>query len=75
MSGNFELLADNRGDLRVVLVAGDGEVLATSGPFPDIAAAVAGIASVREVAGTGHIIDRTASSSRLAFAGQRSGTA
>lgn len=70
MSGNFELLEDKLGELRVVLVAGDGEVLATSGPFPDIASAVAGIASVREVAGTGHIIDRTASASHLACAGK-----
>ncbi|MEE2522498.1 YegP family protein [Pseudarthrobacter sp. J75] len=63
MSGNFELLADNLGGLHVVLVAADGQVLASSGPFQDVAAAVAGIASVREVAGTGHIIDRTASAS------------
>lgn len=63
MSGGFELLTDKVGELRVALVAGDGTVLATSGPFPDIAAAVAGIASVREVAGTGHIIDRTTSAS------------
>lgn len=70
MSGNFELLADNLGELRVVLVTGEGEILATSGPFPDVAAAVAGIASVREVAGTGHIIDRTASAPHLACAGK-----
>ena len=60
MSGTFELVAVDVGTLRVALLSGDGEVLAVSVPFPDTAAAVAGIASVREIAGTGFIVDRTA---------------
>lgn len=70
MSGNFELQTDHLGKIQVVLVAGNGEVLAASGPYPDEAAAATGIASVREIAGTGHIIDRTATSQRSAHNGQ-----
>lgn len=59
MSGTFELISNDLGEFRVLLVAGDGEVLASSGPYADQAAVVAGIASVREIAGTGLIVDRT----------------
>lgn len=59
MSGSFELISGGLGELRVRLLADDGQVLAVSLPYADMAAAVAGIAAVREIAGTGLIVDHT----------------
>jgi uncharacterized protein YegP (UPF0339 family) len=56
MTGKFELFTDNQ-YFRFRLTAPDGTVMALSRPFPDKAAAVAGIAAVREYAGMGLITD------------------
>ncbi|GAP54862.1 UPF0339 protein TDE_0826, partial [Arthrobacter sp. Hiyo6] len=67
MAGNFELFVDADSCFRFRLTAPDGAVMAVSTAFSDKAAAVAGIAAVREYAGMGLIIDlcpaRTVSSS------------
>jgi uncharacterized protein YegP (UPF0339 family) len=56
VSGTFELLNDKLGQFRVLLLSDNREILAASVPFADKAGAVIGIASVREIAGTGLIV-------------------
>ncbi|MET3923442.1 DUF1508 domain-containing protein [Arthrobacter sp. UYEF20] len=48
MTGTFELFTDDTQYFRFRLKAADGTVMALSRSFPDKAAAVAGIAAVRE---------------------------
>jgi uncharacterized protein YegP (UPF0339 family) len=62
VSGTFELLSDKLGQFRVLLLSDNREILAASVPFADKAGAVIGIASVREIAGTGLIVAPTPSS-------------
>lgn len=57
MTGTFELFTDETTHFRFRLTAPDGTVMALSRPFPDKAAAVAGITAVREYAGMGLITD------------------
>lgn len=57
MTGTFELFTDDNQYFRFRLTAPDGTVIALSRPFPDKAAAVAGITAVREYAGMGLITD------------------
>ena len=57
MAGMFELFNDEDLNVRFRITAPDGTVMATSRPFPDKQAAVAGIRDVREYAGMGHITD------------------
>ena len=57
MTGTFELFTDDNQYFRFRLTAPDGTVIALSRPFPDKAAAVAGITAVREYAGIGLITD------------------
>ncbi|MEK0155780.1 YegP family protein [Arthrobacter oryzae] len=57
MAGMFELFADADTSFRFRLTAPDGTVMALSKPFPDKRAAVAGIAAVREYAGTGFVTE------------------
>ncbi|MFF2346458.1 YegP family protein [Pseudarthrobacter sp. NPDC058119] len=57
MAGKFEAFVDADSFFRFRLLAPDGAVIATSGPFEDKAAVVAGIAAVRECAGTGLVTD------------------
>lgn len=57
MTGTFELFHDEDKHFRFRLTAPDGTVIAVSSPFPDKAAAVAGITAVREYAGMGLITD------------------
>lgn len=57
MAGLFELFVDAQSQVRFRLTAPDGTVMAVSKAFDDKAAAVAGIAAVREYAGMGHIAD------------------
>ncbi|MET3172808.1 UNVERIFIED_ORG: uncharacterized protein YegP (UPF0339 family) [Arthrobacter sp. UYCu721] len=57
MTGTFELFHDEDKHFRFRLTAPDGTVMALSRPFPDKAAAVAGITAVREYAGMGLITD------------------
>ena len=57
MAGKFEAFIDADSFFRFRLLAPDGSVIAISGPFEDKAAVVAGIAAVRECAGTGLVTD------------------
>ncbi|PTT58804.1 DUF1508 domain-containing protein, partial [Arthrobacter sp. HMWF013] len=60
MAGKFELFIDAESLYRFRVTAPDGTVMAVSTSFRDKAAAVAGIAAVREYAGMGLISDLTA---------------
>jgi uncharacterized protein len=57
MAGVFEVFVDAESQFRFRLKAPDGSVLAVSAPFEDKRAAAAGIADVRECAGTGLVTD------------------
>lgn len=57
MAAVIELFHDRDNAFRFRLKTSDGTVIAVSKPFPDKAAAVAGIRAVRECAGTGLITD------------------
>ncbi|MBD1542832.1 YegP family protein [Arthrobacter sp. IA7] len=57
MAAVFEVFVDAESQFRFRLKAPDGSVLAISAPFEDKRAAAAGIADVRECAGTGLIAD------------------
>lgn len=57
MAGMFEVFVDGESYFRFRLTAPDGTVVALSACFDDKAAAVAGIAAVRECAGMGLITD------------------
>ncbi|MGN7201202.1 YegP family protein [Arthrobacter sp. SAFR-044] len=57
MAGKFEAFVDAESFFRFRLLAPDGAVIAVSGPFEDKAAVAAGIAAVRECAGTGLVTD------------------
>jgi uncharacterized protein YegP (UPF0339 family) len=57
MAGKFEAFVDSDSSFRFRLLAPDGAVMAVSGPYPDKAALAAGIAAVRECAGTGLVTD------------------
>lgn len=60
MAGMFELFIDADASFRFQLTAPDGTVMAVSRAFPDKAAAVDGIAAVREYAGMGHVRELSA---------------
>ena len=57
MAGKFEVFLDSDSHFRFRLAAPDGTVMAVSGAFEDKAAVAAGIAAVRECAGTGLVTD------------------
>ncbi|WP_045730024.1 YegP family protein [Pseudarthrobacter chlorophenolicus] len=57
MAGKFEVFLDSQSKFRFRLLGADGAVLAVSQAFNDKAAVVAGIAAVRECAGTGLVTD------------------
>lgn len=57
MAGKFEVFLDSDSQFRFRLTAPDGTVMAVSGAFENKAAVVAGIAAVRECAGTGLVTD------------------
>ncbi len=57
MAGKFEVFLDSDSHFRFRLAAPDGTVMAVSGAFEDKAAVAAGIAAVRECAGTGLVSD------------------
>jgi uncharacterized protein len=57
MAGIFEVFVDAESQFRFRLKAPDGTVVAVSAAFGDKAAAVAGIAAVRECAGMGLVTD------------------
>jgi uncharacterized protein len=57
MAGKFEAFIDADSFFRFRLLAADGAVVAVSGPYQDKQALAAGIAAVRECAGTGLVTD------------------
>lgn len=57
MAGKFEAFVDSDAYFRFRLLAPDGAVVAVSGPYEDKHALAAGIAAVRECAGTGLVTD------------------
>ncbi len=57
MAATIELFHDRDNAFRFRLKTPDRTVIAVSRPFPDKAAAVAGIRALRECAGTGLITD------------------
>ncbi|MDQ0827388.1 uncharacterized protein YegP (UPF0339 family) [Arthrobacter sp. B2I5] len=57
MAGKFEAFIDADSFFRFRLLAPDGAVVAVSGPYRDKQALAAGIAAVRECAGTGLVTD------------------
>src|SRR6476620_10367886 len=62
MAGMFEVFLDADSQFRFRLKAPDGAVMAVSGGFRDRSAVAAGIAAVRECAGTGLVTDLSAGS-------------
>ncbi|WP_426765619.1 DUF1508 domain-containing protein [Pseudarthrobacter sp. 1G09] len=57
MAGKFEVFLDPQSKFRFRLLGVDGAVMAVSQAFNDKAAVAAGIAAVRECAGTGLVTD------------------
>ena len=57
MAGKFEVFLDPESMYRFRLLAPDGAVMAVSGAFEDKREVAAGIAAVRECAGTGLVTD------------------
>ena len=58
--GKFEIVRVDGGGFLIRMLDGNGAVLALSRAYPDIAAAVEGVESVRECAAAAHISDETA---------------
>lgn len=59
MSGYFKLVDAHDDGFRIKLVAGDGTLMAVSAFFPTKQAAVQGINLLREIAGTGPVVDHS----------------
>lgn len=59
MSGYFKLVDAHDHGYRLKLMSGDGELVAVSAYFPTKQAAVEGINVIREIAGTGPVMDST----------------
>jgi uncharacterized protein YegP (UPF0339 family) len=57
MAGKFEAFVDHNSFFRFRLLGPDGSIMAISGPFDTKSALAAGIAAVRECAGTGLVTD------------------
>ncbi|MET1085691.1 MAG: DUF1508 domain-containing protein [Arthrobacter sp.] len=57
MAGKFEAFVDHDSFFRFRLLGPDGTIMAVSGPFDSKFALAAGIAAVRECAGTGLVTD------------------
>lgn len=57
MAGKFEVFLDSDSRFRFRLTAPDGTVMAVSEAYEDKSAVAAGIAAVRECAGTGLVTD------------------
>jgi uncharacterized protein len=55
MAGKFELFTDEDSNVRFRMIGPDGSVLALSRAFADTRSAAAGVAAMRECAGTGLI--------------------
>lgn len=59
MSGYFKLVDAHDHGYRLKLMAGDGTLIAVSAYFPTRQAAIEGIDVIREIAGTGPVMDHT----------------
>jgi uncharacterized protein YegP (UPF0339 family) len=59
MAGKFELYTDARGEYRIRLKAGNGEIIATSEGYKSKASAINGIESVQKNAPDAKIYDQT----------------
>lgn len=57
--GAFELVRVDAGRILLRILDGNGMILALSGTYPDIDAAVNGVEAVREAAASSHISDQT----------------
>ena len=65
MSGYFKLVDAHEGSYRIKLIAGDGTLMAVSATFDTKQDAVAGIEQLREIAGTGPIVDSSSEAQML----------
>lgn len=59
MSGYFKLVDAHDHGYRLKLMSGDGTLVAVSAYFPTKQAAIEGIDVIREIAGTGPVMDHT----------------
>ena len=59
MSGYFKLVDAHDHGYRLKVMAGDGTLVAVSAYFPTKQAAIEGIDVIREIAGTGPVMDHT----------------
>ncbi|WP_051427284.1 DUF1508 domain-containing protein [Arthrobacter sp. H20] len=78
MSGYFKIVDAHDGGCRIKLMAGDGELVAVSTYYPTKHDAVAGIELIREIAGTGPVVDQSrghhigeSAAARRSFSDQR----
>jgi uncharacterized protein YegP (UPF0339 family) len=62
--GSFELVHIDGGGCLLRLLDGNGALVALSGTYPDIDAAVHGVEAVREYAASSYILDRTLTADR-----------
>lgn len=62
MAGKFVIKKDKRGEFRFNLVAGNGQIIATSEAYTTKAGAMKGVESVKSHAGDAKIDDQTEAS-------------
>ncbi|WP_342022736.1 DUF1508 domain-containing protein [Arthrobacter citreus] len=75
MSGYFKLVDAHDGAFRIKLISGDGALMAVSAMFPTKQEAVAGIELLREIAGTGPVVDQSSDADVLGDASRNGGRA
>lgn len=75
MSGYFKLVDAHDGAFRIKLISGDGALMAVSAMFPTKQAAAAGIELLREIAGTGPVVDQSSDADVLGDASRNDGRA
>ncbi|MBD8045106.1 DUF1508 domain-containing protein [Arthrobacter sp. Sa2BUA2] len=75
MSGYFKLVDAHDGAFRIKLISGDGALMAVSAMFPTKAAAAVGIEQLREIAGTGPVVDHSKDADVIADASKNPGRA
>ena len=68
MSGYFKLVDAHEGSYRIKLISGDGTLMAVSTTFDTKQDAAAGIAQLREIAGTGPVVDQSSDADVLGAA-------
>lgn len=75
MSGYFRLVDAHDGAFRIKLISGDGALMAVSAMFPTKQAAVAGVELMREIAGTGPVVDQSSDADVVRDASRNDGRA